>query len=443
MKNLTKLLGSTLLLSALLSSCSDSNFLPPESLGTQPDRGGDSNIRMALSFNQLLSVDDLQKIFESKQVKVLGGQYYFQGGTGVIKTFDSGTDFADFKLQINNSFMNLSTDIEGNNLSLLRNNAQQFDSKSLENNLLLQGLAKKIIISDQKIEQIQSFSNVEPIFYSLYVEGPSEIVKSEIAKLPISKSYKFDTDFLNIKPSYVNKKYNDFELKYSDNNFGKMSIELEEISSKRYGVELNTLEKDNLSKPILTSQAVTWWPGGSIRYQGTQTADGLYGTGWVNFSYAWGTTRLAGLQTLKGSSGIRLESFEMDFAMLGSKYRTYQSCRMTYSDLPSAYDDCPTTGVSEVGQTRSFGFGSFNNNAFVANRYYSTQLEMLSGGSLNPSPAYGTYLPTNVIAQAIHCRSYDIWSCGLADYTEKISQRVLDQASMNVQYNVASTHSWP
>ncbi|WP_345455117.1 hypothetical protein [Deinococcus aluminii] len=441
---LLTLSGSALLLTAALASCGSSPGTPPVVEQTSQDE------RVALVFNRLISLSELQKAVDDKNIRVLAAQYYLNGGTGAINAIVNNTNSIDFVAYVKQSFEGLAKNTLKTNLDFVRKNSERLTTEALTQDPLSRAFAQKAILSDKRVDTFSKLDENEPLFYAIYLQVPPGELSSIRQVLPISRTEVFKKTLLHTKPSFVEEKREGFASVVQTQGIQTASSasalrnRVNDILRSRYGVDLNILKPEGSTSLPIGTQATTptWWPAGDMSYDGEQTYDGQYGTGWATFSYAWGNARLYNLKTLKGDGGQRLEAFEMDLSFLGSASDTYPSCMMTYSDLPYAYDDCPTAGVDEIGDSISLGFGSFNNNAFAANYYYTSQIEMYSGGTYNPSPWPGTYLPSVVVAQAVHCRAQSIWYCGLTDNYEKKSYRLLSQAQMNITYNEPSYYSY-
>jgi hypothetical protein len=79
----------------------------------------------------------------------------------------------------------------------------------------------------------------------------------------------------------------------------------------------------------------------------------------------------------------------------------------TMSDLPEAYDDCPTAGVFESDPTRqSFGLGTFNARNVQPAVWYRSQWDF-RGGNLYSTTVNQTW--GEVERQYTSCDRYDIW----------------------------------
>jgi len=100
-----------------------------------------------------------------------------------------------------------------------------------------------------------------------------------------------------------------------------------------------------------------------------------------------------------------------------------ESC-LSVSDLPDAYDDCPTAGVSDPGYM-GFGFGSGSADRIEPRRYYYGSVFLYRSAWVSGGEAFDF----NVTGSRIHhkfCPIDDIWCLGAAETEILISQRTPD-----------------
>ena len=112
----------------------------------------------------------------------------------------------------------------------------------------------------------------------------------------------------------------------------------------------------------------------------------------------------------------------------------YSSC-LSVSDLPNAYDDCPTAGVSDEGYM-GFGFGSWSADEIKPNRYYYGTVFLYR----NEGVYEGEIFDFNVTGARMYhqfCPVNDIWCLGSAE-----AEILISQSSTDLIVGVADDRYW-
>ena len=402
-----------------------------------------------IQFPRLVSAETISRLIPGESLKIGGAQYYISGGTGGINTTGSPLHSKAFFQQVLDGFASKKDVFEKQFLSRTKRDAHKLSISQMTSDPLNYQTATELIELKNKSVAFGSIQPSTPLFYSIYVSGSSEQISKLSNTLNGMLVDGIGRKLKRQQPDYVQRAYQDHlkasridgSNKITADKAKSLLFRLNEGLRDAGGPTLDEIRREDDGSDNLKTQSsttLTWWPGGNVEYDPYSS---YYGTKIANvyFGMAWGSARLTNIRSLKSDDRIfNLDAFEGDFVLLGSARYAYSGCD-AYTSLPAGYDDCITAGVDEVGQSVSMGFGSFDNNQFLANTTYDATVTMYAGSS---QPAIGTYLPTNVTFQAVHCySSLSVWNCGLSAQ-EKISKRVLDQASMNIKFHQNYYQTW-
>ena len=131
--------------------------------------------------------------------------------------------------------------------------------------------------------------------------------------------------------------------------------------------------------------------------------------------------------------------YEHDFNVFedNSDYDDTPKCSscLSVSDLPNAYDDCPTAGVLDEGYM-GFGFGSWSADEIEPNRYYYGTVFLYR----NEGVYEGEIFDFNVTGARMYhqyCPVDDIWCLGSAE-----TEILISQSSTDLIVGVADDRYW-
>lgn len=408
---------------ALITSCGQQ---------TQPnvDSNRDNIQTKAVVINRLVSLDEIDRAVNGNSVEILGAQYYLAGGTG-------GLNFLSKPLSLENFKSIFWDEIERRPRNLAVNMLTSLDKDQVFNSQLTAEQVNYISQTDARINNIENVSVQSPMVYALYVRGSIEDIRNIANNLKVSQVDNVDQNRLNsYNLSYVSEAYNNF---YNSVHMTSLAKEDANEVIKRY-MNIYNVDNNLSSQPIQNLDSAStlpiWWPAGYMLYAprtsywGGHVAD-------VNFVFAWGTTRLNNFQNIR--KGVyNLDAFEIDFITYDSSTLIYSACS-AYTSLPYGYDDCVTSGFADYSGLLSFGFGSFDNNYISPNFNYDANITLYGSGTY---PYTGWPMTTSVTAQALHCYTLSVWSCGVYSYLEKESRIIVPKNTMSIRFNQNYSQGW-
>lgn len=284
----------------------------------------------------------------------------------------------------------------GEALDIKRNNVGQvlkfIKASSANRNAALQ------IINQIRYSKDATSSLSDRVIYGLQIQGGASAISNFVHSVPASGlEYNTEVLYSSIKPKMPDTLQIAVD-RYSQESSKLMSIS--DIDLAKLLVNESVLDglmvkgsassDGKISSQAVTTDAGSFYPNRGTMYYTPRVAK--TDDDQVRFTMAWddpGRWWIGPARDGKTHRGV----FELDFneynsAILngGSKYAFAPGCT-SRTDLPSAYDDCPTSAVSDNNYT-SHGLGSWDASSIQPHRIYNTVIFLRRVDRFTTMPYY-------------------------------------------------------